>query len=143
MVDSNVKAFPLGRGMAERLMAANRPPKFVRTDCERAAGRYFAALLAKTASAMQGYRIPPLVASDVANYSDMIRTQDIGGIEIVTEEDLFAFIEKVTGHPLAWIASWQMCEVLALTTGADLPDFETMSNHLELVTDLTHDHFKE
>lgn len=84
------------------------PAAYAIRDMNRAHDRFFNALALVT----MGDEMPPsvfeLAREDAGKHADLLVPENIGGMEVVKDTALIKFVHRVTGHPEAWVLSWQL-----------------------------------
>ena len=85
------------------------PPRFALRDMERASGRFMCALsFVNRGGDGMPEAVRELAASDSARHASHVKYTVIDGVPLLDAEDLVAFVHYVTGHPKAWVLSWQV-----------------------------------
>jgi hypothetical protein len=96
------------------------PPWFAVRDMERAHSRFVNAV----SSDREDGSVPPGVLAqakrDMQRFRDAVVFERIEGIEVVKADAINLFIHRVTGHPKAWILSWQLHSYAATLAGLSL-----------------------
>nr|WP_250808217.1 hypothetical protein [Neorhizobium tomejilense] len=89
------------------------PPHYAMQDMERANDRFVCALAYEKQSNVMPPEVRALALSDRTRYREALDCQDIEGITVVKTESINRFIHLVTGHPKAWVLSWQLHSLAA------------------------------
>jgi hypothetical protein len=84
------------------------PPRFAMRDIEKAYSRFVAAVAAEQSVSLMPPEVARQAKADRARHSDCVRLADVEGMQLIDSDDINKFIHYVTGHPLAWVLSWQL-----------------------------------
>jgi hypothetical protein len=84
------------------------PPTFAIRDMEKANSRFLAALAVDQSAALMPPELLRRAKADRDRHPDCVRFTNLDGMQLVSTDDLNRFIHYITGHPLAWVLSWQL-----------------------------------
>ncbi|MCS4090097.1 hypothetical protein [Rhizobium sp. BK176] len=84
------------------------PPRFAARDMQNAYSRFVAAVAVDQSASLMPPEIARQAMADRARHPDCVRFADVEGMQLIDKDDLNKFIHYVTGHPLAWVLSWQL-----------------------------------
>lgn len=105
------------------------PPAYAVRDMEKAHVRFAAALSLGESGGLMSPSMVLSAQSDLRNHHMLTKYSEVDGIKVVSADDLIKFIHYVTGHPKAWIVSWQLHGYAASLEGSQV-DRERVTKHL-------------
>ena len=96
------------------------PAAYAMRDMSRANDRFYHAISLEAHARTMSPSVAKQARADVEKYGDVIRLKDIGGIAVVENDDIVKFIHRVTGHPHAWVLSWQLHAFAGTLSGQEI-----------------------
>lgn len=84
------------------------PPRFALRDMEKAHARFLAALAVDMSAGLMPPEVLRQAKADRERQPDCVRFTELDGMHLIATDDVNRFIHYVTGHPLAWVLSWQL-----------------------------------
>lgn len=84
------------------------PPAYAITDMERANQRFIGALAISRDAVLFPPQMVRQARLDYDRYRELIPNRLIDGVPVISVDDVVRFVHYVTGHPRAWVLSWQL-----------------------------------
>lgn len=108
------------------------PAMYALRDMNKASERYFSALAYETHANAMPSEVRKRAVDDLLKYQELLNPTNIGGISVVKDEDIVRFVHRVTGHPLAWVLSWQLHAHAQSITGLKVDKHLAKGKFMEL-----------